>query len=235
MQSPSCNSYDPLPSYVQFVADILNGMSFLFQIGFHTEPLVDDWKNSMIHEWQRGRSIFDVVLDFRVCFHIPIPLRSDLLPSPPGPRLNIKTVFPRYGDSHVKDKTVARPYYLQHGDPYTGKTTSLYWDSTQALIDWSVVGMYTKVIRLWMYTHLPVYLSVDRNHYYLNKHWIPPDSYRLQLPGSSLYDVGFIGPISAQQCLPNNRCYLRSIPSWPSSSVSFFMWYFLLRVAEYNL
>ena len=24
----------------------------------------------------------------------------------PGPRLNIKTVFPRYGDSHVKDKTV---------------------------------------------------------------------------------------------------------------------------------
>ena len=23
-----------------------------------------------------------------------------------GPRLNIKTVFPRYGDSHVKDKTV---------------------------------------------------------------------------------------------------------------------------------
>ena len=29
-----------------------------------------------------------------------------------GPRLNIKTVFPRYGDSHVKDKTVARPSYL---------------------------------------------------------------------------------------------------------------------------
>ena len=27
-------------------------------------------------------------------------------------RLNIKTVFPRYGDSHVKDKTVARPSYL---------------------------------------------------------------------------------------------------------------------------
>ena len=24
----------------------------------------------------------------------------------PGPRLNIKTIFPRYGDSHVKDKTV---------------------------------------------------------------------------------------------------------------------------------
>ena len=29
-----------------------------------------------------------------------------------GSRLNIKTVFPRYGDSHVKDKMVARPSYL---------------------------------------------------------------------------------------------------------------------------
>ena len=29
-----------------------------------------------------------------------------------GSCLNIKTVFPRYGDSHVKDKTVARPSYL---------------------------------------------------------------------------------------------------------------------------
>ena len=29
-----------------------------------------------------------------------------------GPHLNIKTIFPRYGDSHVKDKTVARPSYL---------------------------------------------------------------------------------------------------------------------------
>ena len=30
----------------------------------------------------------------------------------PGPHLNIKTVFPRYGDFHVKDKTAARPSYL---------------------------------------------------------------------------------------------------------------------------
>ena len=30
----------------------------------------------------------------------------------PGPCLNIKTIFLRYGDSHVKDKTVARPSYL---------------------------------------------------------------------------------------------------------------------------
>ena len=50
----------------------------------------------------------------------------------PGPCLNINTVFLRYGDSHVKDKTVTRPSYFQHGDPSTGKTTSLYWDDPQA-------------------------------------------------------------------------------------------------------
>ena len=43
-------------------------------------------------------------------------------------RLNIKTVLPRYGDSHVKDKRVARPSYLKYGNSYTGKTISLYWD-----------------------------------------------------------------------------------------------------------
>ena len=30
----------------------------------------------------------------------------------PGPHLYIKTVFPRYGDSHVKDKTVVRPSFI---------------------------------------------------------------------------------------------------------------------------
>ena len=40
--------------------------------------------------------------------------------SPPGPRLNIKTVFPRYGDPHVKDKTV--------GETVLSLTwESLYW------------------------------------------------------------------------------------------------------------
>ena len=38
-----------------------------------------------------------------------------------GPRLNIKRVFLRYEDSHVKE----------HEDPYTGNITSLYWDSPQ--------------------------------------------------------------------------------------------------------
>ena len=39
-------------------------------------------------------------------------------------RLNIKTIFPRFVDSHVKDKTVVRPSYLKHGNLYTGNTTS---------------------------------------------------------------------------------------------------------------
>ena len=31
-----------------------------------------------------------------------------------------------YGIAMLKDKTVARPSYLYHGDPYSGKTTCLY-------------------------------------------------------------------------------------------------------------
>ena len=34
----------------------------------------------------------------------------------------------RCGDSQVKDKTVVGPSYLYNGNPYTGKTISLYWD-----------------------------------------------------------------------------------------------------------
>ena len=45
-----------------------------------------------------------------------------LPPPPPPPRLNIKTVFPRNGNSRVKDETVVKPSYLWHGGPYTGKT-----------------------------------------------------------------------------------------------------------------
>ena len=43
-----------------------------------------------------------------------------------GSRLNIEAVFPMYGDSHVKEKTVVRPSVLWNGDTYT-----LYLDSLQ--------------------------------------------------------------------------------------------------------
>ena len=34
-----------------------------------------------------------------------------------------------YGDSYNKDKTVVRLSYLYHGNPYTGKSASLYWNA----------------------------------------------------------------------------------------------------------
>ena len=56
-----------------------------------------------------------------------------------APSQYIKTIFPRYGDSHVKDKTVVRLSYLSHGDPYTGKMTSLYWDSPE--MPWNIIDI----------------------------------------------------------------------------------------------
>ena len=40
-----------------------------------------------------------------------------------------KDSLSRYGDSHYEDKRVSRPSFLYNGNPYTGKTGSLYWDS----------------------------------------------------------------------------------------------------------
>ena len=39
-------------------------------------------------------------------------LQHPLMFQCPGPHLSIKTIFPRYGDPHVKDKMVVRPAYL---------------------------------------------------------------------------------------------------------------------------
>ena len=49
----------------------------------------------------------------------------------PGSHLNIKMSSYQYRDPHVKDKTVSRPSYLQHGNPHTWERRSLYWDGTQ--------------------------------------------------------------------------------------------------------
>ena len=69
--------------------------------------LIDGWIDWWVNVWMYGYGYGDCA---------------------PGPRLNIKSVSPSYGDFRVKDKTVARPSYLRHGDYYTGKTTYLYWD-----------------------------------------------------------------------------------------------------------
>ena len=65
----------------------------------------------------------------------------------PGPCLNIKTVFPRYGDYHVKDKTVVRPCNLKHWDPYTGKTTSLYWDGPWSLENMDLAKFFIQTLQ----------------------------------------------------------------------------------------
>ena len=45
-----------------------------------------------------------------------------------GPRLIIKTVFPSFCYSHVKDKTVGEAVLSLNGNHSTGKTEFLYWD-----------------------------------------------------------------------------------------------------------
>ena len=44
-----------------------------------------------------------------------------------------KDGFSRYRDFHSKDKTAVKPWYFYNGDPYTPKTTSLYWDGPGTL------------------------------------------------------------------------------------------------------
>ena len=56
----------------------------------------------------------------------------------PEHRLDIKTIFPRFGDSHIKDTS-----YLLHGDQSTDNMTSLYWDISKIFrskANWSLVS-----------------------------------------------------------------------------------------------
>ena len=51
--------------------------------------------------------------------------------SPPGLRVNIKTVLPGYRNSHIKDKTVSRPSYIYNGNFYADKTALIDWDGSR--------------------------------------------------------------------------------------------------------
>ena len=53
-----------------------------------------------------------------ICGHI---TTIDHVIMAPGGRLDIKTMSYHYRDPHVKDKTVSRLSYLQHGNPHTWK------------------------------------------------------------------------------------------------------------------
>ena len=48
-----------------------------------------------------------------------------------GSRLSIKMSSYQNMDPHVKDKTVSRPSYLEHGNPHACERRSLYWDGAQ--------------------------------------------------------------------------------------------------------
>ena len=82
-----------------------------------------------------------------------------------GPGLNIKTIFPRHGDSHVKDMMVTRPSYLYHGDPHAVKMTSLYWDGP--LIPW-VKWKSESCLKLcpYGYKHLCHLAGIDLQHHF---------------------------------------------------------------------
>ena len=56
-----------------------------------------------------------------------------------GPRLNIKTVFLGMRTSIVK---ITQSWDLYNGNPYTSKTTSLYWDGPQFIAHKGLRGRY---------------------------------------------------------------------------------------------
>ena len=78
---------------------------------------INDWvNNGEADDLRRNRAHYDVIVmavDYFV-FELSINVINWYVNTffLSGPRLNIKTVFPRYVDSYVKDKTVARPSYL---------------------------------------------------------------------------------------------------------------------------
>ena len=89
----------------------------------------------------------------------------------------MKTIFPKYGYSQVKDKTVARPSYLQHGDRYTSKTTSLYWDGPHNDILCTMKWAQKQTTLIWSHQQMtttcttgftvvqPVVTDRNRSHY----------------------------------------------------------------------
>ena len=104
------------------------------KVNIHKIPLIEDnlvstipysqsrilgkvWSISMPAEY-RGLSWSSRVLGTYCGNRYPITEENETLVTPEslfkltGPRHNIKAVFPRYGNSHVKDKTIARPSYL---------------------------------------------------------------------------------------------------------------------------
>ena len=82
----------------------------------HTDGRTDTdqcYGHIWLHRWDQIDLAHTAPLLLQCKYTVHVPLHWS------GPCLNIKTVFPRYGDSHVKDKMVTRPSCLVHPVSYT--------------------------------------------------------------------------------------------------------------------
>ena len=91
--------------------------------------LLISWKQApLCFELKKKQFFF---MNHNNMLHVLVGLSHTLTGPDSGPCLNKMTIFHRYGDSHIKDKTVMRLLYPYHGDPYNSKMTSLYWNDPQ--------------------------------------------------------------------------------------------------------
>ena len=87
-------------------------------------------------------------------------LSQNINPPPPP--------HPRCGNFHHKDKTVIRAPYLYNGNPYTGKTTFLYWGVPDCTSKYFQFCLHSPAPALYIYViaclqghdDLPIYPSL---------------------------------------------------------------------------
>ena len=91
---------------------------------------------------QHSSTMFDWI--FTQLMSLKVDYQQVIIPSRRNPSLfqviwantwasfRYKDLLSRYGYFHYEDKTVSRQSNLYDGNPYTGKTTSLYWDAPLA-------------------------------------------------------------------------------------------------------
>ena len=97
--------------------------------------LICAWINGRVNNGEAGylrrhRAHYDitVMIRFSFCCNVMCGERTRWQT---GPRFNIKMTSYQYRKSHCGDKTILRPSYLNNGNSYTDKTTSLYWIGSQ--------------------------------------------------------------------------------------------------------
>ena len=113
----------------------------------HNPPIIHEWFVIIHHDWlldrhhKRSKKTADiwninVTVTLHVVWHITLALDyyHTWIKEPVTAIRALSQYKDRLSqvwDSHVKDKTVVRPSYFWHGNPYTGKMVSLNWDGPQ--------------------------------------------------------------------------------------------------------